>query len=98
MSTTGTITIEGKIVEVRDGAKKMNRNYTYGYRSLRVFADGEYYSVLVNTSKLNKYGFLPRVGQWIRVTGRLSRSKDEYVYDQSISWVSKLEHIEPQGK
>ncbi len=97
MSEKGNVTIEGRIVEVRDGSKKMNRNYTYGYRSLRVLADSEYYSVLVNTSKIDKYGFLPKVGQWIRVSGRLSPSRDDF-YDQSISWVTLLEHIEPPSK
>lgn len=90
----GMITIEGLIVEVRDGHKKIRRNYTYGYRSLRIQVGVDYYSVLINTSKLSEYGFLPKVGQWIRVTGRLSQSKDDY-YDPSISWISQLEHIDP---
>ena len=94
MSKAGTTTIEGKIVEIRGGEKKMSRSYTYGYMSLRVMVGFEYYSVLVSTSKLNSYGFLPKVGQWIRVTGRLSKPKDDF-YDQSLSWISSLEHIEP---
>ena len=87
------ITIEGKIVEIRDGEKKITRSYTYGYMSLRVQVGFEYYSVLVNTSKLNQYGFLPRVGQWVRVKGRLFPSKNGF-YDPSIKWVSELKHIE----
>lgn len=97
MKNPGEITIEGVVVEVRDGSKKVRRNYTYGYRSLRVQVDFDYYSVLINTAKLNKFGFLPRVGQWIRVTGRLSKSKDDF-YDPSISWVSQLQHIDPPIK
>jgi len=50
--------------------------------------------VLVNTSKLNQYGFIPKVGQWIRVEGRLSRNQDEF-YDASLSRITLLEHIEP---
>lgn len=97
MNNPGEITVEGVVVEVRDGSKKVRRNYTYGYRSLRILVDFEYYSVLLNTAKLNEFGFLPKVGQWIRVTGRLSKSKDD-IYDPSISWVSQLQHIDPPAK
>ncbi len=97
MKNPGEITVEGLVVEVRDGSKKIRRNYTYGYRSLRVQVEFDYYSVLVNTSKLNKFGFIPKVGQWIRVTGRLSQSKDDF-YDPSISWISQLQHIDPPKK
>jgi hypothetical protein len=97
MKNPGEITIEGVVVEVRDGSKKIRRNYTYGYRSLRVQVEFDYYSVLVNTSKLNEFGFIPKVGQWIRVTGRLSQSKDDF-YDPSISWISQLQHIDPPRK
>ena len=97
MKSPGEITVEGLVVEVRDGSKKIRRNYTYGYRSLRVQVEFDYYSVLVNTSKLNEFGFIPKVGQWIRVTGRLSQSKDDF-YDPSISWISQLQHIDPPKK
>ena len=97
MKNPGEITVEGVVVEVRDGSKKIKRNYTYGYRSLRILVDFDYYSVLLNTAKLNEFGFLPRVGQWIRVTGRLSQSKDDF-YDPSISWISQLQHIDPPIK
>ncbi|MHA1490959.1 MAG: hypothetical protein ACTSRI_15095 [Promethearchaeota archaeon] len=97
MSSPGTITIEGKIVEVRGGEKRISRSYTYGYMSLRVMVGFEYYSVLVNAARLNQYGFLPKVGHWIRVEGRLSRSNNNF-YDASISHVSTLEHIEAPKK
>ena len=90
---SGKVTVEGKIVEARDGQKKIRRNYTYGYRSLRIQVGVDYYSVLINSKKFNDYGFLPKVGQWIRVKGRLSETRDDF--DPSISWVSSLEHIEP---
>ena len=93
----GTTTVEGKIVEVRDGAKKISRTNTYGYRSLRVLVDNEYYSVLVSTSKINQYGFLPKIGQWIQATGRLSTRTDEF-YDLSLSHVTRLKHIDPPSK
>jgi hypothetical protein len=93
MNTKGKKTIEGKIVEVRDGSRRISRSYTYGYRSLRVKVGTEYYSVLVNSQKLNKYGFLPRVGQCIRVTGRLSKNENEF-YEPSLSWITELTHIE----
>jgi len=94
ITSGGEITVEGKIVEVRNGEKKMSRSYTYGYLSLRVLVGNEYFSVLLNSSKVNKYGFLPRTGQWIRVKGRLFPSEDGF-YDQSIKWVSELTHIDP---
>ena len=94
MTSTGHTRIEGRIVEVRTGERKINRSYTYGYMSLRVLVESEYYSVLVSTSKLNQYGFIPKVGQWIRVEGRLSGNQDEF-YDPSLSHINLLEHIEP---
>jgi len=93
MSSQGQKTIEGKIVDVRDGSRRISRTYTYGYRSLRVVSGNKYYSVLVNTNKFNKYGFIPKVGQCIRVTGRISKNENEF-YETSISWVSELKHIE----
>ena len=94
MTNHGNISVEGKIVEVRDGSKKVSRSYTYGYRTLRIMVGFEYYSVLVNTQKLSKYGFLPKVGQWVKVEGRLFPSSDGF-YDASIKYVSVLKHIEP---
>jgi len=94
MTSTGITRIEGRIVEIRSGERKITRSYTYGYISLRVLVGFEYYSVLVNTSKFNQYGFLPKVGQWIRVEGRLSSNQNEF-YDASLSHVTLLEHIEP---
>jgi hypothetical protein len=93
MVSKGQKTIEGKIVEVRDGSRRTSRSYTYGYRSLRILSGNKYYSVLVNTNKFNRYGFIPKVGQCIRVTGRLSKNENEF-YEPSISWISELEHIE----
>ncbi len=94
MTSTGLTRIEGRIVEVRNGERKITRSYTYGYMSLRVLVGFEYYSVLVNASKLNQYGFIPKVEQWIRVEGCLSRNQDEF-YDASLSHVTLFEHIEP---
>lgn len=94
---TDEVVKEGKIVEVMDGTKKITRSYTYGYLSLRIQVGFEYYSVLVNSSHLNRFGFLPRVGQWVRVKGRLFPSEDGF-YDPSIKWVSELTHIEPPKK
>ena len=94
MTNAGPKTIEGKIVEVRDGARKISRSFTYGYMSLRVLVGFEYYSVLVSTSKINTYGFIPKVGQWIRAEGRLSGSQDDF-YGASLTHITSLEHIEP---
>ena len=80
-------------MEIRNGERQISRTYTYGYMSLRILVGWEYYSVLVDTSKLNKFGFLPKVGQWIHVEGVLSKNENEF-YEPSISRVSVLEHIE----
>ena len=97
MSRSGFTKIEGRIVEVRSGEKQIKRGYIYGYISIRILVGYNYYSVLVDTSKLNRYGFLPRVGQYIRVEGVLSQSKNS-LYDPSITRVSSLEHIESPNK
>jgi len=89
MAYKGKSTIEGRIVEVRGGEKRISRGYTYGYMSI------EMYSVLVSSSKINSYGFLPRVGHYIRAEGRRSPSNDGY-HDFSMSHLSSLEHIEPR--
>ena len=95
MSYKGKTTIEGRIVEVRGGEKRISRGYTYGYMSLTVRVGIEMYSVLVSSSKIDSYGFLPRVGYYIRAEGRRSPSNDGY-HDFSMSHLSSLEHIEPR--
>ena len=94
MSFRGKRTIEGRIVEVRGGEKRISRAYTYGYMSLTVRVGIYMYSVLVSTSKINSYGFIPRVGHYIRAEGIRSPSQDGY-HDFSMSHLSSLEHIDP---
>ena len=94
MSAKGKKTIEGRIVEVRGGEKRISRAYTYGYMSLTVRVGIYMYSVLVSASKINSYGFIPRVGHYIRAEGIRSPSKDGY-HDFSMSHLSSLEHIDP---
>lgn len=93
MSHKGKSTIEGRIVEIRGGERRISRSYTYGYMSLTVRVGMEMYSVLVSTSKINSYGFLPRVGHYIRAEGIKSPANDGY-HDFSISHLTSLEHIE----
>jgi len=100
MTFKGKTTIEGRIVEVGGGQKRISRAYTYGYMTLTVRVGIEMYSVLVSASKINSYGFLPRVGHYIRAEGIKSEgikspSKDGY-HDFSLSYLSSLEHIEPR--
>ena len=95
MTYKGKTTIEGRIVEVRGGEKRISRAYTYGYMSLTVRVGIYMYSVLVNASKIDSYGFLPRIGHYIRAEGVRSPSQDGY-HDFSMSRLSSLEHIEPQ--
>lgn len=97
MSYKGRSTIEGRIVEIRGGEKRISRSYTYGYMSLTVRVGTEMYSVLVNASKINSYGFLPRVGHFIRAEGIKSPANDGY-HDFSMSHLTSLEHIEPRKK
>ncbi len=95
MAYRGKIAIEGRIVEIRGGEKRISRAYTYGYLSLTVRVGIKMYSVLVSASKINSYGFLPRVGHYIRAEGIKSPANDGY-HDFSMSHLSSLEHIEPQ--
>ncbi|NVM16971.1 MAG: hypothetical protein HWN80_04595 [Candidatus Lokiarchaeota archaeon] len=95
MAYKGKKTIEGRIVEIRGGEKRISRSYTYGYISLTVRVGVEMYSVLVSSSKINSYGFLPRVGHYIRAEGIRSPANDGY-HDYSMSHLSSLEHIEPR--
>ena len=95
MAYKGKTTIEGRIVEVRGGEKRISRSYTYSYMSLTVRVGIEMYSVLVSASKINSYGFMPRVGHYIRAEGIKSPANDGY-HDFSMSHLSSLEHIEPQ--
>ena len=92
MSKTGKTIIEGYITAIRDGEKRISRSYTYGYMVLTVQTNSGLFSVLVGTSKLNSYGFLPRVGQYIRAEGIKTPSRDGF-HDYSISHLSTLEHI-----
>jgi len=94
MSRTGKIIIRGYITAIRDGEKRISRGYTYGYMVLTVQTNSGLYSVLVNSSKINSYGFLPRVGQYILAGGIRSPSRDGF-HDYSLSHLSTLEHIEP---
>ena len=94
MSRTGKIIIRGYITAIRNGEKRISRSYTYGYMVLTVQTNNGLYSVLVNSSKINAYGFLPRVGQYILAEGIRSPSRDGF-HDYSLSHLSTLEHIEP---
>lgn len=89
----GRTIIKGRIIAIQHGEKQMSRSYTYGYMVLTVRTHSELYSVLVNSSKINSYGFLPRVGQAIMIEGIKAPARDGY-HDYSMSHVSNLEHIE----
>jgi hypothetical protein len=58
---------------------------------LSVQVGADMYSILVDTSKINKYGFLPRVGHYIKTEGL--KAKDG-IHDYSMSHITYLEHIE----
>ena len=79
------------------GEKRISRNYTYGYMVLSVQVGVDLYSVLVSSSKINKYGFLPRIGQYVHAEGIRSPGRDGF-HDYSMSHLSTLEHIEPPKK
>ncbi len=94
MSRTGKTIIRGYITAIHNGEKRISRGYTYGYMVLTVHNKDGLYSMLVNSSKINSYGFLPRVGQYILAEGIRSPSRDGF-HDYSLSHLSTLEHIEP---
>ena len=93
MSGTGKVIIRGRITAIRDGEKRISRSFTYGYMILTVQTKNALYFVLVNSSKINSYGFLPRIGQKILAEGIKSPSRDGF-HDFSLSHLSTLEHIE----
>ena len=95
MSQKGKWVIRGQITAIRNGEKKISRGYTYGYMVLSVHTTEGLYSILVSTSKLNSYGFLPRVGQHILAEGICTPSRDGF-HDYSMSHLSMLEHVEPK--
>ncbi len=94
----GRISIEGRIMAANtQGEKRISRNYTYGYMVLSVQVGADLYSVLVSSSKINAYGFLPRIGQYVHVEGIRSPGRDGF-HDYSLSHLSTLEHVEPPKK
>ena len=93
MSRTGKVIIRGYITAIRNGEKRISRSYTYGYMVLTLQTNKGLYSVLVNSSKINAYGFLPRLGQYILAEGIRFPSRDGF-HDYSLSHLSTLEHIE----
>lgn len=94
MSYKGKKIIRGQITAIRNGEKKISRGYTYGYMILSVQTDNGLYSILVSVAKINSYGFLPRVGQYVLAEGIRTPSRDGF-HDYSMSHLSMLEHIEP---
>ncbi|MHA1669306.1 MAG: hypothetical protein ACTSV5_01880 [Promethearchaeota archaeon] len=94
----GRISIEGRIMTVNNyGEKRISRNYTYGYMILSVQVGPDLYSILVSSSKINTYGFLPRIGQYINAEGIRSPGRDGF-HNYSLSHLSTLEHIESPKK
>ena len=62
MYRSGKATIKGRIIAIRSGEKQVRRGYTYGYMIISVQVEADTYSVLVDTSKINKYGFYQELG------------------------------------
>ncbi|MEJ2295357.1 MAG: hypothetical protein P8Y23_11410 [Candidatus Lokiarchaeota archaeon] len=95
MSHKGKRIIRGQITAIKNGEKRISRGYTYGYMILSVQTDHGLYSILVSVAKIDSYGFLPRVGQYILAEGIRTSSRDGF-HDYSMSHLSLLEHIEPK--
>jgi len=91
---SGKNIIKGTIVSIRSGEKKIRRGFIYGYMILSVEVGQDLYSILVDTSKVNKYGFLPRIGQHIQAEGLKAPAHDG-IHDFSMSHITYLKHIEP---
>jgi hypothetical protein len=90
----GRISVEGRIMAVNnEGEARISRSYTYGYMVLSVQVGADLYSILVSSSKINTYGFLPRAGQYIHAEGIRSPGRDGF-HDYSLSHLSILEHVE----
>lgn len=88
------IDIRGKITAVEDGEKKINSNFTAGYRSLRIKVGRKYYRVFLSNSQINKYGVLPKEGMWVHIAGILKLPENEY-FDPVIKNFKIFEHTDP---
>ena len=87
------ITVKGIITEVGNGEFRVNRGYTHGYTSFRLKVGRNFFRVSFASRKMNDFYYMPKVGHWVRVTGRLIHSRQDF-YDDQIKWVSALVHIE----
>jgi hypothetical protein len=94
MYKSGKYVIKGQIISIRDGEKKIRKGFIYGYMILSVQVGTDLYSILVDTLKVNKYGFLPRNGQYIQAEGLKAPAHDG-IHDFSMSHLTYLKHIEP---
>jgi hypothetical protein len=54
--------------------------------------DGSFYEVVFSTSKFNEFGFIPKSGHWVSVSGKLYPGRGGSL--PSIKRVSELRHIE----
>ena len=97
MYKSGKFAIKGQIVGIQTGEKQIRRGFIYGYMILSVQVGLDLYSILVNTSKLDKYGFLPRNGQYIQTEGLKAPARDG-IHDFTLSHLTYLKHIDPQDK
>ena len=86
-------TLKGRIIEVGGGAKSIRSNYKYAFISIRIQVDNLTYSFQIKSSFINKYGFIPKVGQWVLVKGFLT-SEENFNVDKAIKRVTLLKHIE----
>ena len=97
MYKSGKFAIKGQIVGIQTGEKQIRRGFIYGYMILSVQVGLDLYSILVNTSKLDKYGFLPRNGQYIQTEGLKAPARDG-IHNFTLSHLTYLKHIEPHDK
>ena len=86
------ITVEGRVVETSHGESRINKGFIYGFMAITIDVKGKRYSVSFSTKKFNEFGFIPKEGHWVRVTGKVFPAKGNY--DPKIKYVSNLEHIE----
>jgi len=88
------IEIRAKVIAVQDGEKKLHKNFTSAYRSIRLKAGRKYYRVFLSPTQMDKYGVMPTQGMWFRVKGSIIPPKKE-LYDPVIKKIVVFEHIDP---
>jgi len=71
--------IVGLIIDMEEAFKKINVHRKLPYYVMKIRSGGKVYSALLSQSSINKFGFLPRMGQRVEVKGSVYKTAWEDV-------------------